>query len=319
MFAIILIKIKEMKKKIIKCIKCFYSKCIKYPHVSISILVFIILVLLWIFCPCFVEFWFGSQERTKFEILTYISAIPAGLFLIGNLIENTRRNNLTQDTINLTQKSIQLTEKSNMDIRFKDAATLLGSNETSSMFSGIFALHQIAFDCSFLEKYEYITIIRKIFCEKVRENKEAPIPSVIQIILDCLVKTDIYVKDNASMNFNDANLTGADLSGANLKNATFIGANLKNVDFSNYINIGPFTDYYVRKECDSIPTILTGADFQSARFNDTVLPSDKKYYHLFWEARNNTGYNDMTVDVLKEMVKLVKENPTKYFEVDLES
>ena len=80
-----------------------------------------------------------------------------------------------------------------MDIRFKDAALLLGSQDSSSIFAGVFALHQIAVDCKAQNRLEYVYIIKEIFCGKVRENQIAPVPAVIQTILNLLVKSDTYL------------------------------------------------------------------------------------------------------------------------------
>jgi len=163
-------------------IYCFVKKLIylilKQWSIYLAIVVLISLLMMWHYVPCFEEYWFGKQNRAKSETLAYIGAIIGGIILLGNLYENARRNNLR--------------EKSNMDMRFKDAATLLGSQDTSSILAGIFALHQIAIDSKLHYHKDYASIIREIFCAQIRENKESSKQFIIQTILDLLVKTDIY-------------------------------------------------------------------------------------------------------------------------------
>ena len=281
-------------------IKYFFSKIKELPwSIKIALFVFILLLLLWWLVPCFVQHWFGS-EKARTEVLTYIGGIVGGIIGIGILIENARRNNIMQGTmevsknsIELTRKSIELSEKSNIDTRFKDAATLLASKDTSSVISGIFVLHQIAVNCSLQNNFDYVKIISDIFCAKVRELKEPNSKFILQTILDVLVKKDIYIRQNFEpvylnrllshefgMNFQSSDLSSTNLSHARLNGARFvdaslsgsilIGANL----FMAYL-FGTKLDNANLKHANLTHANLTNADLTNADLTEASLSSTK--------------------------------------------
>ena len=100
--------------------------------------------------PCYInKYLFDSKWKTNAEIMTFIGVVVGGIILWLNLIQNTRRNNQMQ--------------KSNIDSRFKDAATLFCSQDTSAILAGIFALHQLFLDSKLLNQDEYVNIIKEIF------------------------------------------------------------------------------------------------------------------------------------------------------------
>ena len=259
----------EKLKKLGLLIKKLGIWVYRYRSVSIPVIVMMGLLVSWIFVPCFIEYWLGDKERTRFEILTYIGAIGTGLILLGRLYEFSRRNEISQ-------KSIELTEKSNMDIRFKDAATLLGNKDTSSVFAGIFALHQIAIDCTAQKQRDYINIIQDIFSAKIREYKindplnpnedyDTTYPFVLKTIINLLVKTDYYVIMNY-LDLNGANLGGVDLGEANLRKANLRRVNLSKANLRKANLSGANLD-----GADLSRAMLSGANLQGANLYKAIL------------------------------------------------
>jgi len=282
---------------------------VNYWHVWLAIIVILSLFALWAWVSDFGEFVFGEslygnlpadgKGKTRFEIITYIGIIGGAIIVWGQLIETTRRNNLSQE-------SIELTEKSNMDIRFKDAATLLGSQDTSTIFAGIFALHQIANDCKIQKRFDYVNIIKDIFSAKIRENKDdglmnvfneltgknkniilshkdsiTSFPLMLQTILDVLVRTDIYDIDDEiffkPLNFQKANLERANLKGArlrnaNLKKANLSGANLSKANLSG-ANLSGANLSNIEYDDFLYEPYLNGANFESA-YIEILIPKE---------------------------------------------
>jgi len=243
--------------------KKFLLWSLKNWSISLAILVMVGLSLSVSFNPDLITDWFGENAR-KITIFSYIGAIGAGIFAVGNLYENTRRNNLSQ--------------KANMDIRFKDAATLLGSQDSSSILAGIFALHQIAEDSSKLKgNNDYVKTINDIFCATIREGNKDPF--ILKEILKRLnsgfykeknfINANLVNKDLSGAILIGANLTGANLIGSNLNEAKLIGANLTNSNLSRA----------VLKYAD-----LTNADFTGANLTYAWLDSATFIKTIFIEA-----------------------------------
>jgi len=284
--------------------KRFLQWGLKNWSISLALLVMVLLSISIYFVPCFQEYWFG-EEKTRVIIFTYIGAIGAGIFAVGNLYENARRNNLSQ-------KSIELTQKSNMDIRFKDAATLLGSQDSSSILAGIFALHQIAEDSSKSQgQDDYVNTINEIFCATIREsNKDTFLLKTILSRLSSkfykirnFVKINLTEKDLSFANFTGADLTNAclsgknsNLTGANFTNAILINADLANAkltdaNFTNADLTGAKLNGADLTNADLTGTKLTGVNFSDALFYDVKLTNNDFFAAKFTNAKLYGGTN----------------------------
>ena len=212
-----------MKKKTNHSNKlCFIIFYIKKRWIIILTIIVAFVFSIWcIFFNChFQKFWFDAIGKTKSEILAFIGAIVGSIILWGNLVQNTRRNNLIQ--------------KSNIDIRFKDAATLFCSQDVSSILSGVFALHQVAIDSKNLYQDKYVNIVKDIYCIRMKENRDDYL--IRKIVIERLVERNVYPKKQLQgVDFSDMVLIGADFTGADLSGAKFHGTDLSNADFTGAI------------------------------------------------------------------------------------
>ena len=143
-----------------------------------------------------------------------------------------------------------------IDIRFTNAVTLLESNNTTSMLSGVDALHRIAVECSRSgeEQKIYVKLVNDVLCACVRESAKTITDEegrrerictrptvVIQAIIDALFKNkgDIYRKHKSDLsetvlhqiNFSKARLTNVRFDFASLQNVWFNDAILSDVSF----------------------------------------------------------------------------------------
>ena len=257
-----------------KFVKIIIRHISKYWFIYIPIMVSSLLLLIWIYIPSFEVFLFGDTKKTNFELLTYLGAIISGIFVFGNLFETSKRNNFTQ--------------KINIANSFKDAATLLGSQDASSFYAGVIAFHQIAEDCKRLNNFFYVEKIKEIFCGKVRQYKDNDISLYVQPILDKLAKSKIYYPTDSyfyrlfnkvsGMDFQGANLTGVDLTNANLLFANLTNTNLSHANLSRAKLIGA---KLIGVKCDPIiipdlnPELkdanFSGADFSGADLSNSDL------------------------------------------------
>jgi hypothetical protein len=212
-----------------------------YLAIASAILVVVVLPVVWWVVPSeqVTRFFNGENgKKSLAEILTYSGAIAGGILFLANARENARRNNLM--------------EKGQLDIRFKDAATLLAAKESSAILSGIFAMNQIAIEAAQDKRMNgYVGITKKIFCAILRENSkierdktshkiissERSMPLIVfQTIVDVLFreKTEehykLYKTDLNQTDLSEMDLIGADLRDADLKDANLIGANLIGAD-----------------------------------------------------------------------------------------
>jgi len=223
--------------------------------VGLTIAVFIILMGIWIIDICFneeklLDSFFGMVYHKPSEILTYIGVICGAIIVLGNLYSSNRRN--------------YLTEKGQLDIRFKDAALLLASEDSSANISGIYALHQIALEASKDNSQKgYIKVIHDIFCSFIKDNSEikrsednyAEIihsenhknSTVIQSIVNILFKEkdNIYFKEKLksdlyncvfeNINFNNLNLKNVKFWRSHIKNSFFVDTTLENANFRKVV------------------------------------------------------------------------------------
>ena len=205
----------------------------KYWAVCITVALFVILLLLWIIWPEMVVTFFGA-EKSPSEILTYIGVACGAILLLGNQFALSKRN--------------YVMEKGQLDIRFKDAATLLASDNSSAMLSGVYALHQVAADASNEPNQKsYVFIIFDLLCAFIRENSRVEISSnneiiypgkknskiIFQSIINVLIRSAHNEDLSDRLDLTYSNLSGLDFHATNLSNANLRDANLSRADLSN--------------------------------------------------------------------------------------
>jgi len=203
-------------------------------RIKTAILVALILIGL-LLIPCIRTLFFGEKVYPE-KIITYIGAAFGGTILLFQLMENSKRNKNMEISNQNIVKTNEIAERGQINTRFKDAAMLLGSNDTASILSGIYALHQIAMEChkGKEEQKGYVKVIHDILCAYIRESAETKTndkgeeqrictrPTVVmQTLVNVLFKNkgDIYGEYQS------------DLSGAVLSNVNFDKITLTNVLF----------------------------------------------------------------------------------------
>lgn len=185
---------------------------------------------------------FGDDPAALGEYVKTVATVLGGALLILGLWINNRRvaEQIRQNNIN---------EKGQLNTRFKDAATLLGSESVSSILSGIYALHQIAMESSTGDERQrgYVSIVHDILCAYIRENTDTinneengkawrinKKPTiVIQTIVKVLFKNNgfIYrdlVADLSDCVFEHIDLDNAYLAGVDFSRTKFIKSHMKN-------------------------------------------------------------------------------------------
>ena len=221
-------------------------------RIKTAILVALILIGL-LLIPCIRTLFFGEKVYPE-KIITYIGAAFGGTILLFQLMENSKRNKNMEISNQNIVKTNEIAERGQINTRFKDAAMLLGSKDTASILSGIYALHQIAMEChkGKEEQKGYVKVINDILCAYIRESvgedekgeKICTRPTVlIQTIIDVLFKNkgDIYREYKSDLrgavfvdvSFNNARLKKVDFGNASLRRVYFIHARLMKVHFNS--------------------------------------------------------------------------------------
>jgi len=253
------------------------------------------------FCAVFVfkkSYWFfGRRPTTNAEKLKYVGAIIGGVLLFMNAYAYLKQ-------VEEQNRSNNLVVKGQLDTRFKDAATLLASDITSTELSGIYALHQLAIEAS-QEQKGYVIVIKNILIAFIKENSVIEKDTVynkknvllLQTIIDKLFRDkgcEIYTEypidlsrtvlkeivfNNAqldSANFMEAQLQGAYFMKAKLLGSSFVKAQLQYADFDDaQLQGADFYDAHLQGVYFG-KAKLQGADFyntnlQSAYFGKAQL------------------------------------------------
>lgn len=271
-----------------KVISQFYYKYIFLIIIVVTILVGIIFYKLDAHIMMF-----GDIPSALGEYVKTLATVMGGALLILGLWINNRRV-----TEQIRQNNIA--EKAQINTRFKDAATLLGSENVSSILSGIYALHQIAMEVSVGNKRQegYISVIHDILCAYIRENtdnvrneengkmwrvnKRPAI--VIQTILKVLFKNEKFIYSNLITDLSDCvfeyiDLDNAHLSGVDFSRTKFIKSSFKETTF--------FSCYFEE-------TFIDGVDFSKSSFEkvifdfsqikNTIFANSKMKDSDFWDA-----------------------------------
>lgn len=110
---------------------------------------------------------FGNVDNAIGQYIMFVATILGGMLVALGLWINNRR-------VGEQIRQNNIAEKSQINTRFKDAATLLGNDNVSTTLSGVYALHQIAMDVHARNDIEngYVRIIQDILCVFIRENTE---------------------------------------------------------------------------------------------------------------------------------------------------
>lgn len=200
------------------------------------IIIFLILISSVLFYSLFATLLFGNIEDSNGKLLTLILSIIGAIFVIYGLRINSRR--LKQGNEQLLQQ-----EKNNTNTRFKDAVTLLGSDNPAVVLGGIHTLNQIAID-----NIEYREIVADILCSNIREksvdlvnkSSNSGYSSIMQLIINYLFTESYYgIELNLSyakfenMIFNDLTYSKFTINHCIFKNCRFNILHLTNDQYGN--------------------------------------------------------------------------------------
>jgi|GEM_PF-1648808 len=251
--------------------------------IYVAILIIVIAFFLWLFdeCWCILDVFFEGK-RSLAEVMTYAGAAAGGFILIGNLLANQKRAEEQQKTNELTIVFHKLTEKGHLDTRFKDAATLLASDNTTSILSGIHALVQIAIEANNKGYLTYVETIKRILCSALCEHNKKENESftsaqriVSNTIIDALFRKEetlnIFKQIQANFNFMDlrgvyfgsVDLSGSKFIGTHLENSYFLNTKLKDTTFeSSHLERAEF-EFLCRDEID-LKNYISNTNFSNA-------------------------------------------------------
>ena len=239
---------------------------------------------------------FGNVDNAIGQYIMFVATILGGALVALGLWINNRR-------VGEQIRQNNIAEKSQINTRFKDAATLLGNDNVSSTLAGVYALHQIAVDVYVRNDTEngYVRIIQDILCVFIRENTETirnekgkkwrinKRPTIlIETILKVLFskKTIIYrnlISDLSycvfeNIYFENAHFVGVDFSKTKFIKSTFKGSTfiscyfedtfIDEVDFSNCIFEKSVFDNSKIRKTKFTQASLVKADFCNVTFTE---------------------------------------------------
>ncbi len=227
---------------------------------------------------------FGDNENALGEYVKTMATVLGGALLILGLSINNRR---VAEQI----RRNDIAERGQFNTRFKDAATLLGSEHVSTILSGVYALHQIAEETYEEDQHEqgYINIVHDILSAYIRENtatienkekgkmwriNEKP-TIIIQTIMKVLFKNErsIYknlITDLSDCVFENINLDEANIIGVDFSRTKFIKSSFKNAAFES---------------CYLEETFIDEIDFSKSYFKQTIFDLSYIKNTKFTEAR----------------------------------
>ncbi|MFR9165356.1 MAG: pentapeptide repeat-containing protein [Dysgonomonas sp.] len=269
--------------------------------------VFLIIILGLLIVACVLFFFdihiimYGNTSTAVGQYVMAIATILGGALVALGLWINNRRV-LEQSRQN------NIAERAQINTRFKDAATLLGSENVSSILSGVYALHQIAvetYDGDDIQK-GYVGVIHDILCAFIRENTDTihneekgknwrvnKKPAiVIQTILKVLFKNEkqIYkdlITDLSDCVFERVYLEEANMTGVDFSRTKFIKSNFKNSAFVSCFMEESFMDEVNFSNCFFEKTVFDYSIIRKTTFEKTKLTNCD-----FWEThQNHVNYN----------------------------
>lgn len=213
---------------------------------------------------------FGDTPSALGEYVKTVATVLGGALVLLGLWINNRRvaEQIRQNNI---------AEKGQINTRFKDAATLLGSENVSSILSGVYALHQIASESSVGDEIQkgYVRIIHDILCAYVRENTETIVKEddgrewrvnskptiVIQTIIKVLFKNNEFIYSDLM----------TDLSNCIFEDTDFDNAYIANVDFSKTKFIRSTANNCSFVACYLENTFIDEVNFSGSSFDKVVF------------------------------------------------
>lgn len=213
---------------------------------------------------------FGDTPSALGEYVKTVATVLGGALVLLGLWINNRRvaEQIRQNNI---------AEKGQINTRFKDAATLLGSENVSSILSGVYALHQIASESSVGDEIQkgYVRIIHDILCAYVRENTETIVKEddgrewrvnskptiVIQTIIKVLFKNNEFIYSDLM----------TDLSNCIFEDTDFDNAYIANVDFSKTKFIRSTANNCSFVSCYLENTFIDEVNFSGSSFDKIVF------------------------------------------------
>ncbi|MBK5722768.1 pentapeptide repeat-containing protein [Dysgonomonas sp. Marseille-P4677] len=215
---------------------------------------------------------FGDTPSALGEyVKTVATGLGGALVILGLWINNRRVAEQTRQN--------NIAEKGQINTRFKDAATLLGSGNVSSVISGIYALHQIALESSEEDDIQrrYVNIIHDILCTYVRENTDTIINEdtgkewrvnseptiVIQTIMKVLFKNNEFIYSDYM----------TDLSNCVFEDIDFDNAHFSNVDFTKTKFIRSTAQNCSFTSCYMENSFMDGMDFSDTSFDKVIFDS----------------------------------------------
>ena len=233
---------------------------------NVIFIIFLVMVILGLCCIPFIwSNWFFGEKTTIALKLKYVGAFIGGVLLVINVIymnQQTKEQN----------RSNNLVSKGQLDMRFKDAAMLLASGNTSAELSAIHSLNQIAIEASQTkDQQDYVKIIKDILISFIKENSVIEYKKdengnilldeceykivdtsyntkskiVLQAIIDklfrdksceiydCIFDFDLTYTVLKGINFHKAQLQFANFAYAQLEYAQFIETQLELANFDN--------------------------------------------------------------------------------------
>ena len=263
---------------------------------------------------------FGNVNNAIGQYAMFIATIFGGtLVALGLWINNKRVGEQIRQN--------NIAEKSQINTRFKDAATLLGNDNVSTTLSGVYALHQIAVDVFVRNDTEsgYLRIIQDILCIYIRENTETirndkgkkwrvnKKPAiVIETILKILFakKNHIYrnlISDLSYCVFEHIYLENAHFRGVDFSKTKFIKSTFKGSVFDSCYFEDAFIDEVDFSSCSFIKCVFDKSNIKKTNFSSSsfveadfcnTIHTDTNFEEATFDKVDFGGsnYNPMTIN-----------------------
>ena len=235
---------------------------------------------------------FGDTPKALGEYVTAMGGLLGiELVFLGLWINNRRITEMVRQN--------NIAEKSQINNRFKDAATLLGSENVSTVLSGVYALHQIALDTSVdKDRKSYVSIVHDILCTYIKENTDnikdektgklwrinKGSTFVIQTIMKVLFKNENHIYSNFVTDLSNCILEDIDLEDAHLTNvdfskAKFIRTSFKHATLKSCYLEGTFIDEVSFESCS-----LSKVVFDNSHIKNTTFEKAHICHSDFWHT-----------------------------------
>lgn len=252
---------------------------------------------------------FGDTSSALGEYVKTVATVLGGALVLLGLWINNRRvaEQIRQNNIS---------EKAQLNTRFKDAATLLGSENVSSILSGIYALNQIALEASIGDKRQrgYVNIVHDILCAYVRENTDTITNQengkawrvnkkpaiVIQTVMKVLFKNDGFIYSNLNTDLSDCVIEDVILDEAYMVNVDFsrtkfIRATMKNATLISCFLTDSFIDDVKFESSVFKKVIFDCSHIRNTSFVDSQM-QDCDFWDVILSDVNMTGVHFVNAD-----------------------